>query len=275
MTQDSLQHGPGAPEPGLVWDRVPEEKQRRERPTRDAVVTAAVALADAEGLEAVSIRRVAAALGTRPMGLYAFFDRKDDLIDLMADAVLDGTVLPELPPGWREGLSALARATRDVSLAHPWLAAATGTRVQLGPHAMRHFEQSLQAVSGLAVSPARKLAILRAVDTYALGHVQISLAQHETLRREGLTPGQWQASAGGYLARLAASGDYPNLAAFGADAVLQDQDEEAAFETGLNWLLNGIAAETSPVTRLRRPAMPARPGGPARSTKRPPVRGRL
>jgi len=249
MTQAPLQHDAGAPEPGLVWDRVPKEKPRRERPTRDAVVAAAVALADAEGLEAVSIRRVAAALGTRPMGLYAFFDRKDDLIDLMADAVLAATVLPALPGGWREGLSALARATRDVSMAHPWLAAAAGTRVQLGPNAMRHFEQSLQAVSGLAASPETKLAVLRAVDTYALGHVQVSLAQHETLRREGLAPGQWRASAGAYLARLAASGDYPCLAAIGTEAVLQDHDDGAAFETGLNWLLNGIAAETGPVTR--------------------------
>ena len=242
MTRIPSDTDPGAQEARLVWDRVPKEKERRERPTRDAVVTAAVALADAEGLEAVSIRRVAAALDTRPMGLYSFFGRKDELIDLIADEVLAEAVLAEIPAGWRDGLSALAHATRDVCTAHPWLVAAAGMRPQIGPNAMRHFEQSLQAVSGLQVSPDRKLAVLRAVDTYALGHVQVSHALHQTQRREGLTSSQWQATASAYLSRLAASGDFPHLAAFGTSALLDSEDDEPAFDTGLNWLLDGIAA---------------------------------
>jgi AcrR family transcriptional regulator len=240
MTSTPDDHGSGGPD-ALVWER--PTRERRERPTRDSVVAAAIELADTEGLDAVSIRRVAAALGARPMGLYSFFDRKDELIDLMIDHVLAETVLDRVPAGWRPGLSALARATRDVCMAHPWLVAATGMRAQIGPNAMRHFEQSLQAVADLAIDPAGKLAILRAADTYALGHVQVSQAAHEAWRRAGDGDRQRQETATAYLSRLAASGEFPRLAELGTAALLADEDDQAAFETGLNWLLAGIAAD--------------------------------
>jgi AcrR family transcriptional regulator len=240
MTATSRHTADSAQEGGLIWERAPKEKERRERPTREAVVAAAIALADAEGLDAVSIRRVAAALQARPMGLYSFFDRKDELIDLMTDEVLAGAVLHDVPAGWRAGLSALASATRDVCTAHPWLVVA-GMRPKLGPNAIRHFEQSLQAVAGLDISPGRKLAILRAVDTYALGYVQVALAQQQAHRREGRSSREWQDSARAYLARLADSGDYPQLAALGTDTLLRDEDDDPAFSTGLTWMLDGIA----------------------------------
>src|ERR1700676_5178880 len=100
--------GQGPAPAGLIWTRPPKEK--RERPTRDAIVAAATDLADTHGLDAVSIRRVAAALQTRPMDLYRDFARKDELIDLMADQAAAGAVLDELPPHWRDALTAIARA---------------------------------------------------------------------------------------------------------------------------------------------------------------------
>ena len=102
--QDSGTSGP-AQEPapaGLIWTRPPTEK--RERPTREAIVAAAIGLADTHGLDAVSVRRVAAALQTRPMDLYRYFARKDELIDLMVDEVIAGAVLDEIPRDWRDAL---------------------------------------------------------------------------------------------------------------------------------------------------------------------------
>jgi AcrR family transcriptional regulator len=93
MAPTSAGQDPGTPDPapgaapaGLIWTRPPAEK--RERPTREAIVAAAIDLADAHGLEAVSVRKVAAALATRPMDLYRYFARKDELIDLMVDEVV-------------------------------------------------------------------------------------------------------------------------------------------------------------------------------------------
>ena len=80
----------------------------------------ALQIADAEGLDAVSIRRVAGNLGVRPMSLYTYIDRKEDLIILMRDKANGEVVLgTELPDGWREAVTAIARRTREVMLRHP------------------------------------------------------------------------------------------------------------------------------------------------------------
>src|SRR4051794_27652562 len=102
-----------------VWSRLPPE--RPPRLTREVIVEAGLRLADAEGLDAVSIRRVAAVLDARPMTLYSHIDRKEDLLDLMFDR-LAGTVLEgePLPSGWRDALVVIASRKRRVCLAHPW-----------------------------------------------------------------------------------------------------------------------------------------------------------
>ena len=156
---------------GLIWTRPPKEK--RERPTREAIVAAAIGLADTDGLDAVSIRRVAAALQTRPMDLYRYFARKDELIDLMVDEVIAGALLDEIPHDWRDALSAIACALRAVCLAHPWMVTAAGQQALLGPNVMRHVEQSLEATAALGLDWTKRLAIWRAVDSYTMGHAHI------------------------------------------------------------------------------------------------------
>ncbi len=247
MTPTSPGQDPGTSDPapgpapaGLIWTRPP--KEQRERPTREAIVAAATDLADTHGLDAVSIRRVAAALQTRPMDLYHYFARKDELIDLMVDEVIAGAVLDELPRDWRDALTAIARALHAVCLAHPWTVTAAGQRALIGPNLMRHAEQSLQATAALGIDPAKRLAILRAVDTYAMGHAHISPARDHSDGNTANDPG-WRAAAETYLQGLADSGNFPNLAAFGAAGLLHNQYDELAFETGLNWLLTGIAAD--------------------------------
>jgi len=246
MTPTSAGQDPGTPGPapgpapaGLIWTRPP--KKQRERPTREAIVAAATALADTHGLDAVSIRRVAAALKTRPMDLYRDFARKDELIDLMVDEVIAAAVLEEIPRDWRDALTAIARALRAVCLAHPWVVTAAGQQALLGPNLMRHAEQSLQATAALGLDPAKRLAIWRAVDTYTMGHAHIPGPDHG----DGSTaddPG-WRAAAEAYLQGLAASGNFPNLAAIRAAGLLHSDYDELTFETGLGWLLTGIAAD--------------------------------
>jgi AcrR family transcriptional regulator len=225
---------------GLIWTRLPAEK--RERPTREAIVAAAIGLADTHGLDAVSVRRVAAVLHTRPMDLYRYFARKDELTDLMVDEAFAAAVLDEIPRDWRDALAAIARALHAVCLAHPWMATAAGQQALIGPNLMRHAEQSLQATAALGIDRTKRLDIVRAVDTYTMGHAHLSPARDQGEGNPASDPG-WQAAAEAYLQGLADSGDFPNLAAFGAAGLLRNDYDEHAFEAGLNWLLTGFAAD--------------------------------
>src|SRR5215470_4028630 len=230
--------GQQAPGPGLIWIRpVPEQPKR---PTRDDIVAAAIGLADAEGLPAVSIRRVAAALRTRPMGLYSHIARKDDLIDLMLDRVLGELLVDQLPGDWRQALRAIAQHTRATARRHPWIIGALGQRPTIGPNGMRHREQSVAAVAGLDIDLFRKGALLEAVDAYTIGHVTLELAERETQRRERLSDPQWRTASRAYLQRLLGSGDFPHLARLGPDAGIPPADHQRLFEAGLDWLLAGF-----------------------------------
>lgn len=210
--------------------------------SREAIVAAALAIADEEGLEAVSIRRIAADLDTRPMSLYTHIRTKDELIDLMIDEVLGESVLPgEVPDDWREALRQIARRTRAAARAHPWVIAMTFRRPPLGPKALRHIDQSLAAVATLPLPFERKRAVLLSVDTYTLGYVRwevkISPAKHGG---DGDLPSHEQIDA--YLREQVASGEYPHLAEVTKRELTFGVKPES-FEAGLEWLLAGIAAE--------------------------------
>ena len=124
----------------------------------DRIVAAAVALADAEGLAAVSMRQVAARLGVGAMTLYTHVPGKGELVDLMLDHVLGElyTDAPDVstdePQAWRERLTAVAQANWDLYVRHPWaLHVATG-RPPLGPNLLAKYERELRAVDGLGLS---------------------------------------------------------------------------------------------------------------------------
>jgi len=230
-----------------VWARDEEESSGPEPLSREAIVAAAIEIADADGLEAVSIRRLATKLDARPMSLYSHIGRKGDLIDLMVDEVMAGAVIPGGPPtgDWRDALRQIAQRTRETTRAHPWMIAAAFHHPFLGPNTLRHIDQSLAAVSELPLSPERKRAVLLAVDTYTLGFVRWEVrSQQATDSPCAVRPeaGPTAAEIDAYIAAQAASGDYPHLAEFvGKNTGLGVKAEK--FEIGLEWLLTGIAAE--------------------------------
>jgi AcrR family transcriptional regulator len=213
-----------------VWAR--DDIRRRTTLSRASVVAAAIAIADAEGIDAVSIRRVAADLQARAMSLYTYIERKEDLLDLMADEVAAETVVPELPAGWREATLALARQERRTTQRHPWLVDLVTRRSmvgRVGPNMLRHSEQSVAALSGLDADPAWKWRLLTAVADYSTGFAV----------REAAANGSSGPDLEPYLQRLIASGDYPHLAVLMAAAPAEDDN----FERGLTWLLDGFARE--------------------------------
>jgi AcrR family transcriptional regulator len=235
--------------PGIdtVWARDHEQASGPQPLSREAIVAAAIEIADADGLEAVSIRRLATKLDARPMSLYSHIGRKGDLIDLMVDEVMAGAIIPGGPPtdDWREGLRQIARHSREGIRAHPWMMAAAFRRHPfLGPNTLRHIDQSLAAVSSLPLPPERKRAVLLAIDTYTLGFVRWEVVSAKTDDDDcmGRQDAPTAAEIDAYIATQTADGDYPYLSEF----LAQDMSlgvEAKRFEVGLEWLLTGIEAE--------------------------------
>jgi AcrR family transcriptional regulator len=231
-----------------IWARDEAEAAGPQPLSRETIVAAAIEIADTEGLEAVSIRRLATKLQARPMSLYSHIEKKGDLIDLMVDEVMGGAVLPEYPQGddWREALRQIAQRTRESTRAHPWMIAAAFRRPFLGPNALRHFDQSLAAVSSLPLTPERKRAALLAVDTYTLGFVrwEVMSQKRDDPTCAGIpADGPTAAEIDVYIKAQAESGKYPHLKELGDKKKPSLGVKAEAFEAGLDWLLAGIEAE--------------------------------
>jgi AcrR family transcriptional regulator len=154
----------------LDWDEAEAAVEPRGL-TRAAIVATAIALADAQGIRAVSIRRVAAELEARPMSLYTHIAAKGDLVDLMVNAVLGEVLVPEpLPVGWRAALTAIAHASYDTFVRHDWVLDAFPSTTRSAPNGLRHGEQSAAAIAELGLDPATTWTLLGVLDDYTIGH---------------------------------------------------------------------------------------------------------
>jgi len=163
---------------GLPWDRVvaPPTGDDGARPARgglstQAIVDTAIALADVDGLDAVSIRRVAAVLGVRPMSLYTHIVSKDELLALMANELLGMALVEQpLPDDWRQALTLTSRKLFRTFAAHPWLLALLARRPRHGPNAARQAKQLSSAVESLGLPPNEMWTLISIVNDYILGH---------------------------------------------------------------------------------------------------------
>ncbi|NUT49222.1 MAG: TetR/AcrR family transcriptional regulator [Saccharothrix sp.] len=221
----------------VVWERPePPERPAPAPLSREKIVRAAIRLADEDDLSAVSLRKVAAALGVGPMRLYGYIDTKEELLDLMVDAVH-----AEIRPtgeGWREVLRSLAETTRQAAHRHEWFADLLGGRPQLGPNALAKGEA---VVAGLGeVDLDSVMPVVEAVNAYVIGAVRREITERRAERASGMDKSQWQATFGPYLRRTFATGRFPALATVIRDAAHLDADR--TFRTGLDFLLDGIGA---------------------------------
>jgi len=234
--------------PAPVWSR-PEPAGRRPRLSREQIAAAALAIADAAGFEAVTMRRVAAALGAGTMTLYRYIETRDDLLALIDDAIVGEAVVPgELPADWREALALVARRSRQAYLGHPWAVQAllrrAAPRTLAGPNGLRQFEQCLAAVAEAPLTVQARLDLLGIVDDYVYGHL---LRGSEVAGRGGR--GTTVADSAPVLSFLQArldSGDLPHLAALAdspAGLAAEDPDDlDARFERGLTLIIDGAGA---------------------------------
>src|SRR5580698_1433325 len=157
--------------------------KRKSRLTRAKIATVALAIADKEGFEAVSMRRVAQELKVGTMSLYYYVKTKDDLIAVMDDALISEAILPSLPKGWQRAMMEIAKRTHAVFIRHPWALAAM-LSAPPGLNAMRHMEQCLEALAETSMTKKQKMTLLAIVDDFVFGHALREAASDAALDEE-------------------------------------------------------------------------------------------
>lgn len=232
----------------LLW-RATTDSQRhgpRRGLSIDAVVKAATAIADAEGLAAVTMRRVSQTLGVVPMTLYTYVPGKAELLDLMLDAAYarmphtDTTGAP-----WQQRVTAIAEENKALFKHHPWAAAVSTARPPLGPGQMAKYEHELAALDGLGLDDVTMDDCL----TYLLTFVQASAraaadaraAQHDS----AIDDQQWWEANAPLLARVFDEDTYPTAARVGAAAGAAHgsaYDPDHAYAFGLQRVLDALGA---------------------------------
>lgn len=216
---------PGRSAPGSQR-RSGSKSKRRRRLSAEIIIDAAIRIADADGLDAVSIRRVAAELDARPMSLYGHIAGKDQLFGAMAEKTIEEMLVSQpLPESWREAVTALARLQYAAFVAHPWLVRVFTQTSSFGPNGTRLAKQNARAWAGLRLEPPDVWLLQGTVNDYLLGH---------SLRAGSV-------ATGSELADAISPGDvveFPELASL--QDSLRSRASVERFESGLKIVLDGI-----------------------------------
>ncbi|MBM9624305.1 TetR/AcrR family transcriptional regulator [Streptomyces zhihengii] len=226
-------------DPEQLWLR-PTEPRKGRRPSfgREAIIAAAVTLADAEGLDVVTMRRVAAEVGAGVMSLYSYVPDKETLLELMVDHVCGELTVTDPPSGdWRTDLKTVARLQRAHMLSHAWLPAALFTRRVPGPNTLAFLEHVLAVLRPTGLDGAAKLEVFAQITAFVAGHVAHEIAQAAVSRSPGRA-----AAEGRYLAAVAADGCHPELAE-ALSAPGRPLTPDATFTRFLNRLIDGLDAD--------------------------------
>ena len=246
-----------------LWGRRPIAR-RGPRPglTVEQIVAAGIALADADGIDGVSMARVAERLGVTTMALYRYVSSKDELLTLMADAAIGGSRLPdrEIDRGreWREALEAWCRVQLDLVRAHPWVIGLVSASPAIGPNRVWWLETGLRALAGTPLTIGERTEVIGRLSLNLLSEASLLSAIDEMDRQSrqqadapgpgpdevtGEAPHPALVDYGRLLRLLADPAVHPEtVAALEAGAFDPDPDEEYDTDFGLRLLLDGVAA---------------------------------
>lgn len=200
----------------------------------DHIVQAAVAIADKDGLRAVTMQRVAQHLGVTTMALYRYVAGKSELVDGMLEAVVGPPPGMDTARDWRTKLEIWARANLAIFQRHPWALHAILTTPPLGPSRLAWFESALTALSGAGMSPAETIATVSLVDDQVRGAAQLELAL-------AMTP-EFGAGWARAVERAVADDRFPTLTALAAAGAFGSGGDTSwdHFAFGLKRVLDGV-----------------------------------
>ncbi|GGT41377.1 TetR/AcrR family transcriptional regulator [Streptomyces purpureus] len=231
-----------AAEPEVIWAR-PERAGRGPKPaySRADIVAAAVRIADADGIDALSMRRIAADIGCGTMSLYNYVPRKEDLYELMVDAI-SGEYDADVPPSgdWRADMRAVARQTRGIMHRHPWVIRLMSTGYAYGPNALRFLEYCLGCLDGVDLPGGAKMELIATVNGTVMTLVANELAIAERTRSLPWSAERERAVRTAYLMGRLAGGGYPRLAAVLIEAGAETLGIEEIFDRTLNRVLDSF-----------------------------------
>jgi AcrR family transcriptional regulator len=209
-------------------------EEPRSRLSRERVLRAAIAHADAGGLDALSMRRLAAELDVAPMALYRHVANRDDLIDGMVDAVFSEVGLPSIGPDWTTAMRHRAISLRDVLARHRWAIGLMESRRNPGPANLRHHDAVIGSLRAGGFDMAMVAHAYSVLDSYIYGFA--------------LTKMNLPFESGDDVAEIAETmlkpfpvNEYPNLMAFLTQHVMKPgYDYGDEFEYGLDLILDGL-----------------------------------
>ncbi|NUT09445.1 MAG: TetR/AcrR family transcriptional regulator [Nonomuraea sp.] len=245
MTVEYPGKGDPARSLALLW-RTSERASRKGRPelSVDRIVRAAIEVADAEGLPALSMRRVAERLGVGTMSLYTYVPGKPELLDVMLDTVYAETARPEdVPGGWRARLELIARENWALYLRHPWLLQVAVSRPVLGPNATAKYDYELRAVDGIGLTDLEMDSVITLITGFVHGTARGAVEAAQAESRTGLTDMEWWAAHAPFLSRISDATRFPTAARVGqsaGEALQAAYSPEHAFEFGLQRVLDGV-----------------------------------
>jgi AcrR family transcriptional regulator len=221
--------------------------------TPAAIVRAAVEIADAEGLEAVSMRRVAEALGVGTMSLYRYVPAKRELLALMRDTVL-GSVARDgrAAVGWREQLERWAGEAWEMHRRHPWLLETGGGRRLPGPNEVARFEEALRTVEGIGLSGREMVAVVTLVGRFVESAARGAHEQARSERESGVSDEEWWTAQTEFWERFGEGDRFPTITRVWESGGFDAPEDDFAF--GLARVLDGVEQ----LVRARPPA-PGRP----------------
>jgi AcrR family transcriptional regulator len=238
-TTDS--RGAGVVDVGRTVELLFTDASQRPGLTVPRIVRAAVELADADGLEALSMRRLAEHLGFTTMSLYRHVPGRAELVELMRDAVfaeLPAREGPEAAPGeWRAGLEAWARTHWELHLRHPWLVTTDGSRRLPGPHILADYDHALARAEGTGLRPAESAQVVALLAGFVLSAAR---QVHEMLREErasGVSHVRWWHSQNRLVENMAS---YGAIARYGMSGAFDEPEDP--FDFGLACTLDGVEA---------------------------------
>ena len=212
------------------------ENGREERPrlSRERVLQDAMTVADAGGLDALTIRSLAQSLGVKPMSVYYYVANKEEILDGIVDLVFDDIELPVVGGDWRAEIRRRARSARRVLRQHPWAIGLMESRTSPGPATLRHHDAVIGTLRAAGFSPELTAHAYALLDGYTYGFA----LQEAGLPFEGSDA---VADIAEPIMERFASGEYPHLVAMATDYYLQPgYDFADEFEWGLDLILDGL-----------------------------------
>jgi AcrR family transcriptional regulator len=226
-----------------IWERI---EQRASGLNHERIAEAAVRIADEDGLEGLSMRRLGDALGAATMALYRHVGSKEDVLGLMLNLVYGEIDLPSGEAGWREVMSRLAWELRTLHLRHPWAGQVQSiTASGFAPNVLLVNECALSALDGLGMDAESMMTAFATVMAFVEGMAAEQISMRNYLRRHGFKSEEdflqaYQDSFAPYVRWIYSRADrYPTVIRLMASGYTEDY--ERSFGTGLDCVLDGLA----------------------------------